>query len=66
MGGVSPPKNSNTSDFGEILTIYVNLPEKNNRNNPNSLGAPVRELWGAEPPLKIQIHLILVKFRPYM
>ena len=52
MGHKPPSENTNTSNFGEIYTIYVNLPEKNFRNNPNSLGAPLRELQGAEPPLE--------------
>ena len=71
MGGGSPIKNSNTSDFGEIWTINVNLPKKNNRSDKKPVGGLVKELCGAAvpellpPPFKLQIHQILMKFRPY-
>ena len=55
-------QNSNTSNFGEIWTIQVNLPVKNNRNGFISLVVPVRELWGVEPPNKTKYHPILMKF----
>ena len=44
MGEVAPVKNSNTSDFGEIWTIYVNLPKINNRIDLNNVANHVREL----------------------
>ena len=48
MGGDSPQtpqiKNSNISDFGEIWTIYVNLDEKNNEIDENSLYGLLRGL----------------------
>ena len=31
---------------------YVKISEEDNGSGPKSLGAPLRELWGAEPPLK--------------
>ena len=31
---------------------YVKFSEEDNGSGPKSLGAPLRELWGAEPPLK--------------
>ena len=45
-GVVTPVKNSNTSDFGEIWTIYVNLPKINNRSDQNNVASHIRELWG--------------------
>ena len=56
---------SNTSDFGEIWTIYVDLHEKYNGSDHNFLGGHVGGLWGAAP-LKIEVHPILVKFGPCM
>ena len=49
-----PLQNSNTSDYGEIWTMQVNLPEKNYGRRFISLAGPVGELWGAEPPNKIR------------
>ena len=69
MGGGTPLKNSDTSDFCEIQTTHVNQADKNNKSSPNTLGDPVRELMGAmgaEVPPKIKMHPILVKFKPYM
>ena len=45
----SPPPlhNSDTSDFGEIWTIYLYLPKKNNGSDQNALGGHIRELCGA-------------------
>ena len=50
MGGRAPLKNSNISDFGEILIICIKFSEECKGSGPESLGGPVRELWGAEPP----------------
>ena len=55
----------NTSYFGEIWTIKVDLHEKYNESNLNFLGGLVVGLWGAAP-LKIEIHPILEKFGPFM
>ena len=63
MGGRTPLKNSNIFDFYENKIIYVKFPEEENGGGLESLGAPVRELWGAEPPLKIQIYPIVMKFK---
>ena len=31
---------------------YVEFSEEDSESGPKSLSAPLRELWGAEPPLK--------------
>ena len=41
MGVVAPVKNSNTLDFGEIWTIYINLPKINNRSYQNNVASNV-------------------------
>ena len=51
-GAVPPSKYKNTSNFGEIWIIYVNLQEKNNEIGQNSLGVHVRGVWGAVAPVK--------------
>ena len=61
-----PLKNSNTSDFGEIWIIYVDLHEKYNGSDLKILGGHIGGLWGGAAPLKIEVHPILVKFGPYM
>ena len=43
----------NTSDFGEMWTIQLDLHEKHNESNLNFLGGHVGRLWGAAP-LKIE------------
>ena len=49
-GAGAPPKNSTRSDFGEIWTIYVNLPKIKNRNDQNNVASHVRDLWGVTAP----------------
>ena len=43
---MAPVKNSNTSDFGEIWTIYANLPKISNTSDQNNIASHIRELWG--------------------
>ena len=45
-GAVAPVKNSDTSYFGEIWTIYVNLLKINNRSNRNNVASAVRSNGG--------------------
>ena len=57
LWGVVAPKtpqlqNSNMSDLGEIWTIYVNLHEKNNEIDENSLGDHLWGPGGAAAPIK--------------
>ena len=48
---------SDTSDFGEIWTIHVDLHEKYNGSDPNFIDGHVGGLWGAAP-LKIEVYPI--------
>ena len=52
-GGSLPPKNSTTSDFDEIYTIYVNFPENRNGNAPEYMGGHVGGLGGAAAPFQV-------------
>ena len=47
---VAPVKNSNTSNIGEIWTVYVNLTKINNRSDQNNVASHVGELWGVTAP----------------
>ena len=57
MGGEGPEgppiQNSKISNFGEIWTIYVNFPEKQNGSGENFQLAPLRGIWGVAAPIKI-------------
>ena len=48
--GAEPPlKNSNISNFDEILIISIKFSKEDNGSGPKPLGAPQREKWGGGP-----------------